>query len=926
MEGKFRSEQQKNGLSRGEDWGGSDPQRWEDEEVDPEDTVAVAGRETGGPGPGKPRLANNGSCEREKEEDGAPSSWDTSGPPSDKLEMAEEMNAVKTDNTNHLETLAGNLVASLVDEDEPLPDLTSKEQPLVKPEQPPVVPSPPQSQPGHSWSYLDPQGQVQGPFQSEEMFEWYSAGYFPPDLMLRRSCDQRFVSLTELIKLYSRVPFTPGPSPPPLTDTQEEERLKQQQLQQQLMQQQLMMQQQMMAQQQQQQHQQQPPQQQHHHHQQQHHQQPPQQQHHHQQQQQYHHQQSQQQHHHHQTQQQQQMMGLPSSHHNSEMSKLFGGGPGQPGGQHQGLGSLGLADMSRGFPDPRLNMLAPSLSEPGPDPLKQLLARSQAGAAMPGLGRSHPASHPQSDNRDTISSIFGMSRGPPPPPSTVTEPHLNIPFSQPPANNHTQPQSNFDPIQSLLAQLHGNSSQPPSPQQSIWDLPPDQDNNKQLADKPLTSIWNEPPASSGHHHQPESPLELVANKESYEPTENIEELEHSESNSQELEADFSEADPTTFVKPKANEKKDKKSKKAEEKRKAKEKKAAEAAGSGPYIPGMSGTVRPDEQIVALGNILDLKEEEKYREQQDATRRQREQMDALVKLQEDQRLKLEREEQIRLQQERLAKLAPWAKKDSSPVKEPGQGLNLQEIQKLEAEREKRERQQREIQEARLREEQRRLEEDDRARRAAKTINWATAATPTGGKVKSLAEIQAEEARVERDRLEREMAGRTVRAKDGANNSGSGIWGGSGKTGTTWAGKIAANTPATAPGGRSNGNPRAATNGSPSSAAVVAPAGFWDPVLPDTPQPTKKVSGNNVNNNNNRNNKNQKKRGDEESRGKQQQKSKNEFEEWCSKALQELQAQVDIPTFLGFMMDIESPYEVRNLRLKETVNKIQSFLGS
>ena len=897
MEGKFRSEQQKNGLSRGEDWGGSaDQQRWEDEEVDPEDSLAA-------PGPGregKQRLPNNGSCEREKEEEGGPdcstpSSWDNSGPPSDKLEVVEDLkNAVKQDNTNHLETLAGNLVASLVDEDEPLPDLSSKEPPLVKPEQPPVVPSPPQAQPGHSWSYLDPQGQVQGPFQSEEMLEWYSAGYFLPDLMLRRSCDQRFVSLTELMKLYSRVPFTPGPSPPPLTDGQEEERLKQQQLQQQMIQQQLMMQQQMMAQQQQQQH---------HHHQQQQQQQQQHHLHHHQQQQQQHHQQHPQ----HQQQQQHQMMGLPpSQHHNSEMSKLFGGGP----GQHQGLGSLGLADMSRGFPDPRLNMLAPALSEPGPDPLKQLLARSQAGAAMPGLGRSHPASHPQAESRETMSSMFGMSRGPPPPPASVPEPHINIPFSQPPANNHNQPQANFDPIQSLLAQLHGTSSQPPSPQQSIWDLPPDQDNNKQLADKPLTSIWNEPPASSAHHHQPESPLELVANKETHEPTENIEELEHSESNSQELEADFSETDPTTFVKPKANEKKDKKSKKAEEKRKAKEKKAAEAAGSGPYIPGMSGAVRPEEQIVAVGNIMDLKEEEKYREQQDASRRQREQMEALVKLQEDQRIKLEREEQIRLQQEKLAKLAPWAKKDSSPVKEPGQGLTLQEIQKLEAEREKRERQQREVQEARLREEQRRLEEDERAKRAAKTINWATAATPTGGKVKSLAEIQAEEARVERERMEREMAGRTVRAKEGANNSGSGIWGGSGKSGTTWAGKIAANTPpGPAPGGRSNGNPWAAANGSPSSAAVVAPAGFWDPVLPDTPQQTKKMSGNNVNNNNNRNNKNQKKRGEEEHRGKQQQKSKNEFEEWCSKALQDLQAQVDIPTFLGFLMDIESPYEVR-----------------
>ena len=53
----------------------------------------------------------------------------------------------------------------------------------------------------------------------------------------------------------------------------------------------------------------------------------------------------------------------------------------------------------------------------------------------------------------------------------------------------------------------------------------------------------------------------------------------------------------------------------------------------------------------------------FREQQEAVRRQRDQMEALAKLQEDQRLKLEREEMIRIQQEKLSKLAPWAKKVS-----------------------------------------------------------------------------------------------------------------------------------------------------------------------------------------------------------------------------------------------------------------------
>ena len=36
--------------------------------------------------------------------------------------------------------------------------------------------------------------------------------------------------------------------------------------------------------------------------------------------------------------------------------------------------------------------------------------------------------------------------------------------------------------------------------------------------------------------------------------------------------------------------------------------------------------------------------------------------------------------------------------------------------------------------------------------------------------------------------------------------------------------------------------------------------------------------------------------------------NEFEAWCSSALANLNAQVDIPTFMAFLKDIESPYEV------------------
>lgn len=66
------------------------------------------------------------------------------------------------------------------------------------------------------WFYRDPQGEVQGPFLASEMAEWCKAGYFTAGLLVRRTCDERYYTLGDLIKMCGRVPFTPGPSIPPL--------------------------------------------------------------------------------------------------------------------------------------------------------------------------------------------------------------------------------------------------------------------------------------------------------------------------------------------------------------------------------------------------------------------------------------------------------------------------------------------------------------------------------------------------------------------------------------------------------------------------------------------------------------------------------------------------------------------------------------
>jgi len=66
------------------------------------------------------------------------------------------------------------------------------------------------------WFYRDPQGEVQGPFLASEMAEWCKAGYFTTGLLVRRTCDERYTTLGDLIKIYGRVPFTPGLPIPPL--------------------------------------------------------------------------------------------------------------------------------------------------------------------------------------------------------------------------------------------------------------------------------------------------------------------------------------------------------------------------------------------------------------------------------------------------------------------------------------------------------------------------------------------------------------------------------------------------------------------------------------------------------------------------------------------------------------------------------------
>ncbi|KAF9134719.1 hypothetical protein BGW39_006142 [Mortierella sp. 14UC] len=50
------------------------------------------------------------------------------------------------------------------------------------------------------WLYRDPSGNIQGPFASEEMHEWYKGGFFTMDLLVKREQDVNFEPLGTLIR------------------------------------------------------------------------------------------------------------------------------------------------------------------------------------------------------------------------------------------------------------------------------------------------------------------------------------------------------------------------------------------------------------------------------------------------------------------------------------------------------------------------------------------------------------------------------------------------------------------------------------------------------------------------------------------------------------------------------------------------------
>lgn len=176
---------------------------------------------------------------------------------------------------------------------------------------------------------------------------------------------------------------------------------------------------------------------------------------------------------------------------------------------------------------------------------------------------------------------------------------------------------------------------------------------------------------------------------------------------------------------------------------------------------------------------------------------------------------------------------------------------------------------------------------------------------------MAEIQAEEGRQERERLEREKREKRARQKELGLAQAS-VWG-SASTNLSWANKTS------------------------SFNSGQQPSGFWDtnndppmqqqqqqeqhhqqqqppPQLFQQQQPPQQQQQQlQQQQNQKKKNKNNANKAKEENKvaaifKESKAKPANDFEAWCTTALDKLGPQVDIPTFLSFLNDVESPYEV------------------
>ncbi|KYM75908.1 hypothetical protein ALC53_13621 [Atta colombica] len=755
------------------------------------------------------------------------------------------------------------------------------------------------------WFYRDPQGEVQGPFLASEMAEWYKAGYFTTGLFVRRTCDERYVTLGDLIKMFGRVPFTPGPPIPPLKQLAEQVipppvpntvpaglapgvipkagledplLLMTYQHMQMLHNQMLFRQMRTSA-----------------------------------------------------------IAKLSQSEHWSTLT---------PVEQNQLILQYVIQDGMQEIPEVPIatNPFVPHLTSQATNPVMQLFtqmqqAKTQPETHLPMNPHTTASAHPTA--MDPIQQLIQQMGG-----------LQNLPTMQQPNIAPTPtPTQEDNPIKSLLRQLNVNTNGHPQAtthMDTVWPQPPPQMVPQFNAQNWLAQVGPIPamppgqlPGSLWDLHAKdmkteqqileEQNLKLQEDrkKEELRKQEQLQrQVEEENAKRKQKEEQARQAEEAKRKDEERKRKEDEKKRKEEEKRKQEEEqKKKEEKKRKEEEKKREEKRKQEEENFKKRQEEEKRKREEFKKQEEKLKREEEKKKKIEeeqRRQEDERLRKEakirrqteieeqarRAEQRRREAEALRKLqertkSPWAQAPRT-LAPATHTASLAEIQRLEREK-KAEDQRLQL----LMQQQLAQQKAVEAAQEASVIDsskrlqfkWAekaiTASKPL--QVKSLAQIQQEEQeRVvkvkERERLEK------ASQKESANMlQNSGIWGTASQC-LNWA----------------NSNASSSQVWSTNSGTT----GFWDPtpVKSSTPmkQPAKQTvitksasSQQQQQNNNNKASKSKNKREEElvKKLFEQNTAKTDEFTQWCNKALSSIQASVDIPTFVGFLRDIESAYEVK-----------------
>ena len=824
-------------------------------------------------------------------------------PPKTAVHGMENARQRNDDDLDRMKEEADALVAKLMADEESHREKSANVPPSIG-NQPSTVPT---TNGQEKWFYRDPQGEVQGPFLASEMAEWCKAGYFTAGLMVRRTCDERYTTLGELMKMCGRIPFAPGPQIPPLKLTDqvippapntvpagmsalpkpsiEDPLLLLQYQQMRLLQNQQLLLRQLRT---------------------------------------------------------SAIAKLSQSEHWAQLS---------PVEQNQLIYQYVIQDSE--IPEvaissnPFVPHLPPSQAS---NPVMQLFsqmqqAKTQPEAHLPSNQHSTPPAHPPAVDpiQQLIQQMGGMQ---------------NIPGIQQTSINSTPAATQEDnPIKSLLRQLNVNvNGHPQAPHMdSVWPQPPPQINPQFNAQNWLAQVGPIPAVPPGqlptslwdlHAKEIKTEQQILEEqnlrlqedrkKEELRKQEELQRQAEEESAKRKKEEQARQAEEAKRKDEERKRKEEEKKRKEEEKkRKEEEKRKQEEERKKEDKKRKEEERKREEKRKQEEENLRKKQEEEKRKKEELKKqeeKQRKEEEKRKKLEEEQR-RLEEErlrkeaearkqaeaeeqarraEQRRREAEALRKLqerskAPWAQAPCAPAP-PTPAASLAEIQRLEREKKAEEQRFQQIMQQQLAQ-QKALEaaQEASASDSSKRLQfkWAEKATVSSKplQVKSLAQIQQEE----QDRItkvkqqERERQEKALQKEAASLLQNAGIWGTASQC-LNWANS-------------------STSSGGQAWSSNSASSGFWDEPTPiksatTTKQPAKqvaamKVSAASQQQQSNKASKSKNKREEElvKKLFEQNTAKMDDFTHWCNKALSGLQVSVDIPTFVGFLRDIESAYEVK-----------------